>query len=106
MYKIGVIGDYDSISGFSVLGFDIYPTDSLEEAESILSRLSDNGYGIIYVTEQFLKDMPDVIDEYREKKIPSVVPVPSVKGSTGFGRSCLKKYVEQAVGSDVIFNDE
>lgn len=39
-------------------------------------------------------------------QIPAVVPIPSVSGGFGFGIKCVKKYVEQAVGSDVIFEKQ
>ena len=52
MYKIGVIGDYDSICGFAALGLDTYPVESLDEAEVTLKKLADGIYGIIYITEE------------------------------------------------------
>lgn len=105
MYKIGVIGDYDSICGFSALGLDTYPVESLEQAEETLKKLADGIYGIIYITEDYIEKMPKLFEKYREKQTPAIIPIPSCKGSTGFGISNVKKYVEQAVGSDIIFGD-
>ena len=51
MYKIGVIGDYDSICGFSALGLDTFPVKNIGEAEEILKKLSELQYAIIYITE-------------------------------------------------------
>lgn len=104
MYKIGVIGDYDSICGFAALGLDIFPVDSAEDARTTLGRIAANDYGIVYITEQFIN--LDTMDKYRTEQIPAVVPIPSVRGTNGFGTACVKRYVEQAVGSDIIFNDE
>ena len=106
MYKIGVIGDYDSICGFAALGIDIYPANSLDEAKSSLKSLAEGGYGIIYVTEQYLSSMQEEQDLYREKQIPAIIAIPSVRENLGMGRAALKRYVEQAVGSDIIFNEE
>lgn len=106
MYKIGVIGDYDSICGFAALGLDIYPVENEKEAEDTLTRLAEGGYGIIYVTEQYLSIMQEEQDLYREKQIPAIVAIPSVRDNLGMGRATLKRYVEQAVGSDIIFNEE
>ena len=105
MYKIGVIGDYDSICGFAALGLDNYPVESLEEAEVTLKKLADGIYGIIYITEEYIEKMPKLFEKYKEKQTPAIIPIPSCKGSTGFGISNVKKYVEQAVGSDIIFGD-
>ena len=105
MYKIGVIGDYDSICGFSALGLDVYPVNSEEEAEKTLKKLAEASYGIIYITEYYIEKMPKLFEKYKEVQIPAIVPIPSNKGATGFGIGNVKKYVEQAVGSDIIFND-
>ena len=50
MYKIAVVGDYDSIYGFATLGLDIFPVTSRKEAEEKLEHLAASKYGIIYVT--------------------------------------------------------
>ena len=105
MYKIGIIGDYDSICGFAALGLDTYPVESLDEAEVTLKKLADGIYGIIYITEEYIEKMPKLFEKYKEKQTPAIIPIPSCKGSTGFGISNVKKYVEQAVGSDIIFGD-
>ena len=50
--------------------------------------------------------MPKVFSKYQELAVPAIIPIPSNQGATGFGMSNVKKYVEQAVGSDIIFNEE
>ena len=45
MYKIAVMGDYDSIYGFAALGLDIYPAANRKEAEEKLESLAGKGYG-------------------------------------------------------------
>lgn len=106
MYKIGVVGDYDSICGFAALGFDIYNAETEEQAKDRVKSLAENDYGIIYVTEQYFGGMSDELDFYREKQLPAIIAIPSVKGGSGAGRATLKRYVEQAVGSDIIFNED
>ena len=51
MYKIAVMGDYDSVYGFAALGLDIFPIASQEEAEARLHQLAAEEYGVIYITE-------------------------------------------------------
>ena len=51
MYKIAVIGDYDSIYGFATLGLSICPVKTREDARKKLKQLADGQYGIIYITE-------------------------------------------------------
>ena len=61
------------------------------------------GYGIIYITEKAAAELGSGLDEYREMKLPAVIQIPGVSGNTGAGVSGVKKTVEQAVGSDILF---
>lgn len=103
--KVGMIGDYDSICGFGALGIDVFDVSSVERAETVLKNLIQNDYGIIFITEQYAALLHTVLDQYRTQALPAIVPIPPVAGSNGFGISYVKKAVEQAVGSDIIFND-
>lgn len=105
MYRIGVIGDYDSICGFAALGLDIYPVDGEDDAREVLKRLANMQYGIIYITEPLMEQINDECNRYSNKITPSIIPIPACTGVTGFGKEAVKAYVEQAVGSDIIFND-
>lgn len=103
MYKIAVIGDYDSIYGFESLGLGIFPVRSREETAETFTKLADGEYGIIYITEAAAAQIPDLIDSCMEKPIPAVIQIPGVYGNTGAGIQGVRKTVEQAVGSDILF---
>ena len=47
MYKIAVIGDYDSIYGFATLGLDTFPVDDSEYGAALLKRLAEDDYAVI-----------------------------------------------------------
>ena len=102
MYSIAVIGDYDSIYGFSTLGLDIFPTAEAE-AGQLLRRLAESGYGVIYITEELAAKLPGEIARYASVKMPAIIQIPGIKGNTGAGIEGVKKTVEQAVGSDILF---
>lgn len=105
MYKIAVLGNRDSIYGLAALGLDTFPTDSLNQEETIhlFRRLAEGEYGVIYVTEALHSTLTSEISKYSDKKLPAIIPIPGVSGNTGAGVAGLKKMVEQAVGSDIIF---
>ncbi len=67
MYKIAVIGDYDSIYGFATLGLEHLPCGDREDAEKKLKQLADGKYGIIYITEAVAAQIEEEIEKYREK---------------------------------------
>ena len=103
MYKIAVIGDYDSIYGFATLGLSICPVKTREEARDKLRQLAEGEYGIIYITEKAAAELGSALEEYRERVLPAIIQIPGVSGNTGAGVEGVKKTVEQAVGSDILF---
>lgn len=106
MYKIAVVGDYDSIYGFATLGLSICPVRTREEASQKLKQLAQGKYGIIYITEALAAELADVIEEYKERTLPAIIQIPGVSGNTGAGVESVKKTVEQAVGSDILFSEK
>lgn len=106
MYKIAVLGDIDSIYGFSALGIHISPVNSKDEAAKALKKLVDEQYAIIYITESHYIELEAEIDQYKTSIIPAIIVIPGATGNVGIGMSNIKKIVEQAVGSDIIFNNE
>lgn len=105
MYKIAVIGDMDSIYGFASVGLDIYPVNDPTTAMKTIKSLVENKYGIIYITEALQDSLETQLEVYRTEMIPAIIPIPGVKGNTGKGMINVKRSVEQAVGSDIIFNN-
>ena len=105
MYKIAVLGDYDSIYGFATLGLDTFPVTTHEEAAEELHKLATGGYGIIYITEALAAECKNVIEKYQERILPAIIQIPGVSGNTGDGVQGVKNSVEQAVGSDILFSN-
>lgn len=103
MYKIAVIGDYDSIYGFAALGLDTFPVSDPEESEEVFKRLAGSGYAVIYITESAAAKIGRAIDKYKQSLYPSVILIPGVSGNNGEGVKGVKHCVEQAVGSDILF---
>lgn len=105
MYKIAVLGDYDSIYGFAALGLDIFPVSEPEEAAKLLHRLAGSDYAVIYVTEAAAAAIGEKMKQYQGQVLPAVILIPGVSGNTGEGVAGVKRSVEQAVGSDILFSN-
>lgn len=103
MYKIAVLGDRDSIYGFAVLGLDTFPMTDPTEASKKLRYLAENNYAVIYITEALAGHLEAELDRYRTSRLPAIILIPGVSGNTGNGLRAVKKSVEQAVGSDILF---
>ena len=99
MYKVAVVGDYDSIYGFAALGLETFPVSDVNETEKVFLELAS------YITEAAAAGIETAIDRYREQPLPSVILIPGISGNTGKGVESVKHSVEQAVGSDILFGD-
>ncbi len=114
MHKIAVMGDKDSILGFKAIGFDIYPTENKspsddkstigdrEKKASLLAKLVDDGYALIYITEDTAYDIMDEISKYRNSYFPAIILIPGSTGSLGIGKRFVKESIEKAVGADIL----
>ena len=102
MYKIAVIGDKDSVLAFKILGVDVFITLDAQEARKTIDRIAKENYGIIFVTEQLVKDIPETIKRYNSEIIPAVILIPSNKGRLNIGLANIDKNVEKAIGSKIM----
>jgi len=101
LYKIGVMGDRDSIYGFRSVGLTVFPVDDMNEGIKILRSISEE-YAVIFITEKLATEMDSEIQKYKDKTIPAIIPIPGVTGNTGLGMKNVVRSVEQAVGSDIL----
>lgn len=107
MDKICVMGDRDSIYGFSSLGLSVFAVSGdAEEDGKLFRRLAEGEYGIIYITEAAAAEIDETIAEYETKVFPAVIRIPGVSGNTGAGVRGVKQSVEKAVGSDILFGND
>ena len=102
MYKIGVVGDKDSILAFKALGLEVFPVLEVEEARKSIDRLALSLYGVIFVTEQVAKDLEETIERYNRQLLPAVILIPSNQGSLNIGLKRINDNVEKAVGVNIL----
>ncbi|MCR5484828.1 MAG: V-type ATP synthase subunit F [Clostridiales bacterium] len=102
MHNIAVVGDKDSIYGFASIGMSIFPEDDAAGASRTIRKLADNGYAVIFVTEDLASQLGAETAHYAESVMPAIIPIPGVKNNTGMGMKNVSRFVEQAVGSDII----
>jgi V/A-type H+-transporting ATPase subunit F len=100
------MGDHDSVYGFAAVGLDVIPTEENASAGRRLRELAEGGYAVIYITERLYKFLETDIAEYQESVLPAIIPIPGASGSSGMGVVMVKKSVERAVGSDILFGGE
>lgn len=103
MYKIAVIGDKESILGFSAIGIDVFPVYEAQEAKNTIKSLQEKDYEIIYITEKLSLLIEDELEKYRVQSSPNIVTIPGNTGSMKIGAKQVKEYVKKAIGIDIFF---
>ncbi len=106
MYKIGVIGDRESVVGFHAMGIDAFPCSNGSETKKTLRKMVKDDYAIIYITEKLAKEASEEIDRYKDMMIPAIIPIPGIDGKSESGMENVRKAVERAVGADILFGGE
>lgn len=106
MYKVGVIGDKDTVLAFKALGLGTFPAVGPEEAKKTLRALVREKYAVIFITEQIASQMEDMIEEYQNEILPAIILIPNNQGSLGTGMQKIRESVERAIGVDIIFERE
>lgn len=102
MYKIAVIGDFESVLGFKALGLDVFPSSDAAEAILLLNRLANEDYGVVYITENLAQNMIEAIARYKDHLLPAIILIPGKSGSLGIGMASIKNSIERAVGADIL----
>lgn len=106
MYKIALVGDKDSIIGFQLLGISIFPVNSKEETINILNELIKEKYAVVFITEDIASKIFDEIVELQKKYLISVTIIPNKLEKKNLGLKRLKKNIEKAIGTDILFRKE
>lgn len=101
-YKIGVIGDRDSVLPFKLFGFDVQFTNRGKRTEDLLQEMAEKNYGVIYLTEPEAQKIPEVIQRYEEQMTPAIILIPNHYGSLGIGQRKVHDNVEKAVGQNIL----
>ena len=98
MYNIAFLGDERRLSFYRPLGFDIISPGSDREVRSILTRLQNENYSVVFVTEAVYTMAKDTIDEFSSGFLPAISVIPAYGEKAALGAAHLNELMENAVG--------
>ena len=100
--NIAVVGDNASIIGFKAVGFKTFGVKNSAETAAAVESLIEENCSVIFITEQALDGAEAVLDTYRDRAMPAIIPIPGRFGKTGLGMRNLGLNVERALGTDIL----
>ena len=106
MYKVGVLGDKDSIMGFLALGIDIFPAYEADDIKRTIHKLVEEEYAIIYITEKASLLARDAINRYKDNNLPAIIVIPGIGEKLGLGMNEVRESAKRAIGADILFNND
>ncbi|HIY58195.1 MAG TPA: V-type ATP synthase subunit F [Candidatus Tetragenococcus pullicola] len=101
-YKIGVIGDKESVLPFKLFGFTVHFANETREINEAFNQLIEKEYGVIYITENCASKIMDRIASYQSKMIPAILLIPDHEGSRGIAQSRLEESMRKAAGQNLL----
>lgn len=101
-YKIGVIGEKDSVMPFKLLGFNVVYTESQNQVRSTIDKMAKESYGLIFITESTAETVSETIERYKSSLVPAIILIPNQNGSKGIGLKEIQQTVEKAVGQNIL----
>lgn len=100
--KFYIIGERETVTGFSLVGIEGAAINSKSEAlQALKNVLNRKDIGIILITERAAKEIQAVIDELLfKKKCQLILQIPDVNGALRCTKS-LEEFVLAALGIKV-----
>ena len=105
MNQVAVLGDRDSVIGYRAIGMTVVELGDASGAPAAISELIQKQYAVIFLTETIAEKNEDYLKTLRVNKLPAIIPIPSMEGSTGFGMRQIQESVRRAVGIDLFERD-
>jgi len=106
MSNIALIGEKEIIIGFSLIGLQLFPVIDSEGAIKALRDCDKNNYSITFITNDIAQKIFEKIEEYQKLSTMTICILPNRTKETTLSLDILRKNVEKAVGTDILFRKE
>ena len=103
MSKIAIVADKQTCLPFSGIGIEAVICQTSEEAGRVLRKLSEEGFGVIFVSESLAARCLKIIEEISEQKTYlTITIVPDfTKEFSGVAEKRLRNLIKKAVGMEL-----
>ena len=106
MYQVAVMGDRDSVIGYRAVGMTVVAIDNPADAVPAIEQLIQARYAVVFITETLAEKNETYLKTLRDRRLPAIIPIPSMQGSTGLGLRQIQESVRRAVGIDLFDRED
>ena len=102
MYKVAVITDSETSTGFRLAGVEVREAATPEETLGLIRDYAAAGYGLLVVNEDLLKGTDEARARLlRGRDLPVVVPLPPTRAHLESGEAYIARLVKEHIGFSV-----
>ena len=99
MYKVAVITDSETATGFRLAGVEVREASTPAEALDLIRQYTAAGYGLLAVNEDLLQGTEDARARIlRGRDLPVIVPVPPARAKLESGEAYIARLVKEHIG--------
>lgn len=99
MYKVAVITDSETATGFRLAGVEVREAGTSAEALDAIRQYAAAGYGLVAVNEDLLTGSEDALARLlRGRDLPLIVPIPPARAHLESGEAYIARLVKEHIG--------
>lgn len=99
MYKVAVLTDPETATGFRLAGVEVREADTPERALELIREYAAAGYGLLAVNEDLLRGTEDARNRLlRDRDLPLIVPLPPARANLESGEAYISRLVKEHIG--------
>lgn len=100
--KAAVIGPKSVAALYGAAGVAVFEPTADISAHKLITKLYNDGYGIIFITETIYKSCEEQVKKYLTDPYPIIIPVPDDRSDGTYSKERIAANIKKAIGSDLI----
>lgn len=100
--KAAVIGPKSVAALYGAAGVAVFEPSEEVSTPKLISKLYNDGYGIIFIAEKVYKSCEDAVKKYLTDPYPIIIPVPDDSSDGSYSKERIAANIKKAIGSDLI----
>jgi V/A-type H+-transporting ATPase subunit F len=102
VYKVAVITDSETATGFRLAGVEVSEAATPQETLDLIRQYTTAGYGLLAVNEDLLAGTEDALARLmRGRDLPLIVPLPPARAHLESGEAYIQRLVKEHIGFSV-----
>lgn len=99
MPEAAVISDPLTAEVFILTDFSVWPVQESESVETVLNEILQQGYQLIFITENLAAKIPEEIKIFQKRNKAIITVIPGIGTTEGLGEKMLNELFRKLMGA-------